>query len=99
MFFGTGAPNALKRLFEDAGLENIREHRQFETLIFRSEKDVVDAVLLGGPVALAVKRFGNQDWNEVCREFLASVADYKMRDGSYGIPAEFVTVTGLRSPV
>lgn len=98
MFFGTGAPNALKRLFEDAGLENIREHRQFETLFFESDKDLLDAVLLGGPVALAVKRFSEQDWDEVCQEFLASVADYRNNDGTYGIPGEFVTVKGSRPP-
>lgn len=96
MFFGTGAPGALRRLFEEAGVEDIQEHRQFEVLEFRTDTEVLDAVLLGGPVALAVKRFSDQDWQEVCREFLASVADYKRRDGSYGIPGEFVTVSGKR---
>ncbi|PUB08374.1 class I SAM-dependent methyltransferase [Yoonia sediminilitoris] len=96
MFFGTGAPNALKRLFEGAGLQNIQEHRQSEMLVFQSDEDVVEAVLLGGPVALAVKRLGDEDWKGICQEFLASVAEYKKSDGSYGIPGEFVTVRGLR---
>lgn len=96
MFFGTGAPGALERLFENAGLETLQEHRQSETLAFRSDTDVVEAVLLGGPVALAVKRFSDQDWQQVCQEFLASVADYKNSDGSYDIPGAFVTVTGIR---
>ncbi|MFC7051061.1 class I SAM-dependent methyltransferase [Emcibacter nanhaiensis] len=99
MFFGAGAPDALRRLFEDVGLENILEHRQFETLVFQCDKDVVDAVLLGGPVALAVKRFDDQDWNGVRQEFMASVAEYKQSDGSYGIPGEFVTVRGIRPVV
>ena len=99
MFFGTGAPNALKLLFEEAGLEEIGEHRQFETLVFRTDKDVVDAVLLGGPVALTVKRFGDEDRKEVCQEFLASVAEYKLSDGSYGIPGEFVSVRGIRPSI
>lgn len=96
MFFGTGAPGALTRLFEAAGLEKIEEHRQFETLSFKVEKDVVDAVLMGGPVALAVKRFSRDNWEEVRREFLASVAAYRQDDGSYAVPGEFVTVSGVR---
>ncbi|MBV7379600.1 class I SAM-dependent methyltransferase [Maritimibacter dapengensis] len=99
MFFGTGAPNALVRLFETAGMTEIKEHRQLETLHFRTQNDLLDAVLLGGPVALAVKRFSDSDWKEVCQEFLSSVAHHKQSDGSYAIPAEFVTVTGVRAPI
>ncbi len=95
MFFGTGAPGALLQLFERAGLEQVEEHRQFETLNYRFEADVVDAVLLGGPVALAVKRFDNDIWEEVRQEFLSSIAEYKRSDGSYGIAGEFVTVRGV----
>ena len=50
-------------------------------------------------MALAVKRFDDQDWNEVCQEFLASVTDYKNIDGSYCIPGEFVTVSGMRPAI
>ena len=96
MFFGTGAPNALTRLFKNAGLEQVEETRQSEELFFRSEADVVDAVLLGGPVALAVKRFNEDIWQEVRQEFLSSVAEYKCSDGSYRIEGEFVTVRGFR---
>lgn len=96
MFFGTGAPNALTRLFENDGLEQIDEHRQTEELVFSSEADVVDAVLLGGPVALAVRRFDKNTWHEVRQEFLSSVSEYKCSDGSYRIKGEFVTVRGFR---
>lgn len=96
MFFGTGAPKALTRLFENAGLKQVEEHRQSEKLIFSSETDVVDAILLGGPVALAVKRFDKDIWQEVCQEFLSSVSEYKCSDGSYRIEGEFVTVKGFR---
>lgn len=96
MFFGTGTPGALRQLFEEAGLEQIEEYRQFERLDFASAADVLDAVLLGGPVALAVKRFSDRDWQEVNEEFLASVEEYKRSDGSYGIPGEFVTVCAKR---
>ncbi|MEQ9814139.1 MAG: class I SAM-dependent methyltransferase [Azospirillaceae bacterium] len=94
MFFGTGAPGALQHLFRNAGLEQVEEHRQFETLAYASDDDVVGAVLLGGPVALAVKRFSDDTWEEVKKEFLASIAAFRQEDGSYGIPGEFVTAKG-----
>jgi ubiquinone/menaquinone biosynthesis C-methylase UbiE len=98
MFFGIGAPGALRRAFEEAGLDAIEERRHHETLDFASEDHVSEAVLLGGPVALAVKRFDADTWAEVRREFLASVAAYRDDPGRYRIPGEFVTVTGIRPP-
>lgn len=96
VFFGSGAPGALRRLFEDAMLEQVEEHRQFEKLVFQTEDDVVNAVLLGGPVALAVRRFNTDVWESVRQEFLTSVAQYKLSGGGYSIPGEFVTVRGVR---
>jgi len=55
----------------------------------------IDAVLLGGPVALAVKRFDPNIWSEVRQEFLASIAEYKCRDGGFQIKGEFVTVRAV----
>jgi SAM-dependent methyltransferase len=97
MFFGTGAPGTLKALFGAAGLHEVQEHRHSETLVFASDEDVVKAVLLGGPVALAVKRFDHAVWREVVTEFLASIEAFRSRDGGYRIPGEFVTVCGRRS--
>jgi hypothetical protein len=94
MFFATGAPGALVAEFERAGLGDLDETRQHEILHFEDAEAVIGAVLLGGPVALAVNRFGDDIWREVCAEFLASVADHRMPDGTYEIPGEFVTVAG-----
>ncbi len=93
MFFGTGAPNALTQLFDQVGLKEISEHRQSEVLTFKDEAAVLDAVLMGGPVALAVKRFDETTREEVSREFLSSVAASRNSDGSYQIPGEFVSVS------
>lgn len=93
MFFGTGAPGALIRLFDEAGLTDIEEHRQVELLAFKDDTSVLDAVLRGGPVALAVKRFDASVWKDVCQEFLDSVAPFRGADGSYLIPGEFVSVS------
>ena len=56
-------------------------------------------MLIGGPVALAVKRFTPAILAEVEAEFLASVKDYRMADGAYRIPGEFVTVSGIREAI
>lgn len=96
MFFATGAPGGLVRDFEKAGFSDVKEHRQSETLVYKSARELTDAVLLGGPVALAVKRFDDRTMSEVCEEFLDSVSTFAVGDG-YRIPGEFVTVSGIRS--
>ncbi len=94
MFFATGAPGGLRRDFENAGFRDIEEVRQSETLEYSNARDLLDAVLLGGPVALAIKRFDERTMQEVSEEFLESVSDYLV-DGAYRIPGEFVTVSGI----
>lgn len=96
LFFASGAPGSLKRDFEQAGLGNIGEHRQREVLEFPDERSLLSAMLLGGPVALAVKRFTPEIMTEVEGEFLDSVKDHRAADGGYRIPGEFVTVIGNR---
>lgn len=95
MFFATGAPGGLVRDFEAAGFTQIEERRQTQTLDYDSAEALLDAVLLGGPVALAVKRFDAPTMATVQADFLASVAEYRRGDG-YSIPGEFVTVAGTR---
>jgi SAM-dependent methyltransferase len=96
LFFASGAPGSLRRDFEQAGLPDVEEHRQREVLAFPDERSLLSAMLLGGPVALAVKRFTPETMTEVEGEFLESVKDHRSSDGSYGIPGEFVTVVGYR---
>ena len=74
----------------------IQEHRQREVLEFPDERSLLSAMLLGGPVALAVKRFTPETMAEVESEFLDTVKDHRGSDGSYRIPGEFVTVVGYR---
>jgi ubiquinone/menaquinone biosynthesis C-methylase UbiE len=96
MFFGPGTAGSLARDFETAGLKHVREHRQQEKLEYRDEKTLLTAMFIGGAVALAVKRFTPQVLAEAQSEFLASVKQYRMGDGRYLIPGEFVTVSGVR---
>jgi len=94
MFFASGAPGALKLDFDAAGLFDVRETRQTEQLDFASGADLTRAIMLGGPVAMAVKRFDETVFGEVTAEFLASVSAHQQPNGSYSIPGEFVTVCG-----
>lgn len=96
LFFATGAPGALRRDFEAAGLDEVREHRHQERLAFADERGLLAAMLLGGPVALAVKRFTPQVMADVEHDFLASVQPHRTADGRYLIPGEFLTVAGRR---
>jgi SAM-dependent methyltransferase len=96
LFFASGAPGSLKRDFDQAGLSRVEEHRQREVLEFADDRALLSAMLLGGPVALAVKRFTPEVMQEVEAEFLASVRDCRASAGSYRIPGEFVTVVGYR---
>jgi len=96
LFYACGAPGALKDDFAKAGLGGLREHRQRETLEFQDARTLLTAMLVGGPVALAVKRFTPAILAEVEAEFLASVKDYRTAQGGYRIPGEFVTVAGNR---
>ena len=94
MFFGSGAPGLLAADFTAAGLTDIRETRQRETLNFNDAKALIRAVVHGGPVALAIKRFSDDTLAEVSDEFLSSVSGCRNQDGSYSVPGEFVTVAG-----
>ena len=96
LFFGCGAPGALHRDFEQAGLRDIREHRQQEMLQFQNDRVLLTAMLISGPVALAVKRFTPEVLTEVEIAFLASLKQHRVADGRYLIPGEFVTVVGWR---
>lgn len=95
MFFATGAPGALKGDFEKAGFTNVKEQRQSELLEYATSDELTDAVLLGGPVALAVKRFDEVTMKEVRAEFLESVSGFTS-NGGFRVPGEFVTVSGTR---
>jgi hypothetical protein len=92
LFFGLGAPGALQRAFADAGLPGGEERRESRVLHFVDAEALLTAVLLGGPVAMAVKRFTPTEMEAVRTEFLASVAAYRQQDGRYAVPGEFVTV-------
>jgi SAM-dependent methyltransferase len=96
MFFGLGAPGALKGQFEEVGLVDVEEIRRQEKMMFSDEQSILRAMIDGGAVALAAKRFAPEARGEVEAAFLASVREWRDGTGGYAIPGEFVTMKGRR---
>lgn len=92
LFFSLGAPDALVAAMKDAGFTGIEERRQSVELVFPTERSLLSAVIDGGAVALAAKRFSADTRREVESAFLKSVSEFRRGDGTYAVPGEFVTV-------
>lgn len=95
MFFGLGPPGALVNELQRAGFSDVAEKRIKTTLHFASEEKLLRAVIDGGAVAMAAKRFDDETRKAVDDEFLASVARFAAEDG-FAIPGEFVVVAGTK---
>ncbi|MEP3329308.1 class I SAM-dependent methyltransferase [Sedimentitalea sp.] len=96
MFFATGSGDILSQMAQAQGLTQIVSKRQEEKLYFKSARDVIRAVIDGGPVALAVKRFSESARNRVEAAFMESIDAFMQPDSSYRIPGEFLTVSATR---
>lgn len=94
LFFGLGSVGALTSNLEAAGFTNVQERRIQSVLSFKSAERVLSAIIDGGAVALAAKRFNDETRRAVDEEFLASVAAYRNGD-RYEIPGEFVIASGV----
>lgn len=93
LFFGLGTSGALVSDLEAAGFSNIQERRIQSVLSFANSERVISALIDGGAIALAAKRFDHATRQTVEKEFLASVEIF--RNGErYEIPGEFVIASG-----
>ena len=92
MFFGLGASDALRMALEAAGFSDIEEQRLSVNMQFDSAERLLAAVIDGGAVAMAAKRFDAATRKQVDDEFLASVAAYRTGEG-FAIPGEFLIAT------
>jgi SAM-dependent methyltransferase len=89
LFFQLGLPGALPLAFENAGFSDITEERRGTLLEFRATRELLAAMFGGGAVALAYSRMPDEVREEMHREFLDSVEEYRNGNG-YAIPGEFV---------
>ena len=94
LFFGCGSAGALVSDLEAAEFSNVQERRIQSILSFENSERVISALIDGGAVALAAKRFDQATRQTVEEEFLASVKSYRSGD-RYEIPGEFVIASGV----
>lgn len=94
LFFALGSPGALVSVMEAAGFSNVEECRMHSALPFESSERVLSAMIDGGAVALAAKRFDDATRRALDEEFLASVTAYRSED-RYEIPSEIVIASGV----
>lgn len=93
LFFNLGVPGTLARDMEAAGFSDVTEERISTTQHFDDDEDVVTALIDGGAVAMAAKRFDEDTRQGVDEDFLASISQFRNGHG-YEVPAEFVIVSG-----
>lgn len=86
----------LDRELTDAGFGELRVERLAYDLSFASDDEVCEAVFEGGPVALAYGRFDASTRRAAHEDFLSSIAAFRNGSG-YGIPAEYVLASGVRT--
>jgi ubiquinone/menaquinone biosynthesis C-methylase UbiE len=95
LFFGLGTPGSLSKSMEEVGIVPTDELRQKVDLYWPNQESLLDAMIDGGAVALAAKRFSSETRYVVNKQFLDSVSSYRQEDGSYVVPGEFVTAVGM----
>jgi len=93
MFFQQGTGNTLRNSFESAGFENIHIERFSVSLNYPDQKTALMAAFDGGAVALAYQKFDDLTKENIHREYLDSISEYKTGNG-YDIPGEFVVASG-----
>jgi ubiquinone/menaquinone biosynthesis C-methylase UbiE len=95
LFFSLGAPRALALAFERAGLRDVVEERVSLVLRWASADEACSAMLEGGAVALAWKRFSPAVRTDVRAAYLASIEAYR-RGAGYEVPSEIVFATARK---
>jgi len=93
LFFSLGAGTSLALGFENQGFVSVDTRRIETSLDFDNQESLLGAMIDGGAVALAAKRFDTDTRHQVESEFLKTVEEYRKGE-SYSIPVEFVVVAG-----
>jgi len=96
LFFHLGTGDALTEALEEAGFTSIRSKRLSVQTSYPSQREALTAMLDGGAVALAAKRFDEATRKQVEEKLLASFAPYRHREGEYAIPGEFVVAAAAK---
>lgn len=98
LFFRTGQGDHLARLCSEAGFTAVAQQRMAMRLDHADGQRACDAVLVGGPVALAWSRLGPEARRRVQRGYLDAIAGWREGEG-YRLPAEGVVASALTGPI
>lgn len=98
LFFQLGTGNTLSDTFKLAGFRKLKSHRFSYNLHFRDEEQACVSAFLGGAVALAYQKFDDQTKEEVCKEYLDSIRQYRTGK-SYDVPGEFIITMGFKPEI
>lgn len=93
MFFQLGGGDALRMAMTQGGFGDLAIRRIATTLDYASGDEACGAAFAGGPVALAYSRFDTATREAAHKEYLDSIAEWKVGDG-YSVPGEFVVARG-----
>jgi ubiquinone/menaquinone biosynthesis C-methylase UbiE len=96
LFFSLGTGDSLVTTLERVGFSRVEVHRLPVTIDYASEHDALTAMIDGGAVALAAKRFDATARRHVEDRFLHSIAGFRRDGGDYHIPGEFVVAAGWK---
>lgn len=94
LFFSLGVGDNLIESLKQAGFRDIRIRRIPVMLGFDDPSELLRAMIDGGAVALAAKRFSASTRSNVEQAFLQSVAAFRRSDDGYDIPSEAVIAIG-----
>lgn len=93
LFFQQGTGNVLANELNQKGFKNVVTKRIQYTIDFEDDEHACTASFRGGAVALAYHKFDKNIREEVNREYLDSIKEFKKGKG-YSVPAEFLLVRG-----
>ncbi|NGP88513.1 class I SAM-dependent methyltransferase [Fodinibius halophilus] len=93
LFFSLGTGDRLKKHFKEVGFKQVRLERFNMTLPFHSDEEAIISAFLGGAVAMAYRKFEEEEKEEAHQEYLESIKPY-WNGTAYEIPGEFVIVAG-----
>lgn len=96
LFFRLGGEGALNAAMNDAGFKAVSVRRVNIKFRFHNTPELLEAMINGGPVALAAKRFNEATRERVDTRYLESLNGFKLDDGGWEIPSEFVVATGIK---
>jgi len=92
LFFRLGQQNSLAQLCAESGFDAVELRRVPATLEYGDADQACDAAFIGGPVALAWSRLGDEARARVRARYLEAIEPWR-HGNRYSVPSEFVLVT------